>query len=103
MEKHVRLSCLLGLYGELLTARQRELLSLSVDEDLSLSEIAQREGISRQGVRDALERGANQLETLETKLGLWKLQQGLWELRDCQDIETVRRRVDALLAMYEEE
>ena len=45
---------LLSRYGALLTERQRALLSMAVDEDLSLAEIAERAGISRQGVRDAI-------------------------------------------------
>ena len=54
MEKHVELGCLLDYYGALLTERQRALLEEQVSEDCSLAEIAEREGISRQGVRDAL-------------------------------------------------
>lgn len=70
MEKHVELNCLLDYYGALLTARQRALLEQYVAEDCSLAEIAEREGISRQGVRDALKRGEEQLYELEGKLGL---------------------------------
>lgn len=72
MEKHVELGCLLGYYGALLTERQRALLEQHVLEDCSLAEIAEREGISRQGVRDALKRGEDQLYELEQKLGFMK-------------------------------
>ncbi|MDD6045491.1 MAG: sigma factor-like helix-turn-helix DNA-binding protein [Clostridia bacterium] len=70
MEKHIRLGILLDCYGPLLTERQRSLLDQSVNEDCSLSEIAEREGISRQGVRDAVAKASGQLEEYEAKLGL---------------------------------
>ena len=70
MEKHVELGCLLDYYGALLTERQRALLEQHVSEDCSLAEIAEREGISRQGVRDALVRSEEQLRGYESALGL---------------------------------
>ena len=70
MEKHVELSCLLDQYGAMLTERQRMLMEQHISEDYSLAEIAEREGISRQGVRDALKRGEEQLYELESKLHL---------------------------------
>jgi len=70
MERHVRLGYLLDCYGPLLTPRQLSLLSQWVNEDLSLGEIAAQEGISRQGVRDAIRRAEEQLEDYEQRLGL---------------------------------
>lgn len=74
---------LLAFYGPLLTPRQQALLSLYCEEDFSLSEIAQREGISRQGVYDAIHRGGRQLEEYEAQLGLvaryQRITQGLGE------------------------
>lgn len=70
MERNVRMSWLLGLYGRALTSRQAELLQQHYDEDLSLGEIAQKEGISRQGVHDAIRRGEGALEEMERQLGL---------------------------------
>lgn len=72
MEKHIELGYLLDYYGALLTQRQRALLEQSLLEDCSLAEIAEREGISRQGVRDALKRGEEQLYAWEQSLGLMK-------------------------------
>ena len=51
-----RMTMLFDFYGELLTDRQKEFFDLYYNEDLSLSEIAENEGISRQGVRDVIVR-----------------------------------------------
>ena len=59
------------------------------DEDLSLSEIAENEGITRQGVRDAIKRAENQLFEMESRLGLAKkfetLKKGLEEIEQCAE------------------
>lgn len=65
-------SVLLEFYGELLTDRQREILSYSIDDDLSLSEIAELTGITRQGVRDAIGKAESQLFFYEEKLGMYR-------------------------------
>ena len=70
MDKRTRTGLLLDCYGALLTGRQRALMRLHFDEDLSLAEIAEREHVSRQAVRDALVRAEAQLDDYETKLGL---------------------------------
>ena len=57
------------VYGALLTDRQAEMLSLFYDFDNSLSEIAEQYGVSRQAVRDVIERAKVQLAELEVKLG----------------------------------
>ena len=51
-----RMTMLFDFYGELLTERQKEFFDLYYNEDLSLSEIAENSGISRQGVRDVIVR-----------------------------------------------
>ncbi|MBQ2111217.1 MAG: DNA-binding protein [Clostridia bacterium] len=70
MPDRIELSLLIDYYGAFLTENQRELIELSCDEDLSLSEIAEQKGISRQGVRDAIARGAKTLAEMENKLHL---------------------------------
>lgn len=70
MERNIELGMLLSYYGAFLTQRQQTLLALHVDDDLSLSEIAEQEGISRQGVHDALRRAQAQLLEMEERLGL---------------------------------
>ena len=61
---------LLDFYGELLSPRQQELLTLYYGEDLSLSEIAATAGISRQGALEAIRKGETILKDTEAKLGL---------------------------------
>ena len=58
-----------SLYGALLTERQREFIRLYYDCDVSLSEISEMSGISRQAVRDAILRGERELIRLEEVLG----------------------------------
>ena len=70
MEKAVYLSLLLDFYGELLTEKQREYADLYYNENLSLSEIAENDGISRQAVRDSLLRAEAVLRSTEEKTGL---------------------------------
>lgn len=67
-----RMSMLFDFYGELLTEKQKELFDLYYNEDLSLSEIAEHVGITRQGVRDAIMRAEEVLRDTEDKLKLMK-------------------------------
>ena len=66
------MSLLLDFYGSMLSDKQREVTSLYYNEDLSLSEIAEDVGITRQGVRDSIKRSENQLTEFEEKLHLAK-------------------------------
>lgn len=70
MEKKAWMTLLLDFYGPLLTERQRRAIELSCGEDYSLAEIAESQGISRQGVRDTLMRAEKTLQDLEDKLHL---------------------------------
>ena len=70
VEDRIETAWLFGFYGPLLTERQQTLLSLWCEEDLSLSEIAARERISRQGVFDTVRTAQERLRTLEGQLGL---------------------------------
>lgn len=72
MERLIELGQLCDYYGALLTERQRTLLQQYADENLTLAEIAEREGISRQGVRDGIVHAEQQLLALERALGLMK-------------------------------
>ena len=70
MEKFVEQTLLYDFYGELLTGHQRRIYEAAVFEDLSLSEIARDEGISRQGVHDLIRRCGRILVGYEERLHL---------------------------------
>lgn len=81
MEKNIEVSLLFDFYGELLKPSGRKAIDLYYNEDLSLAEIADQTGITRQGVRDSIKRCEQQLFDFEKKLGLLKrfgqLEEGL--------------------------
>lgn len=70
MKKNLGISTLLDFYSELLTDNQKQVLNLYYNEDLSLAEIAQNQGITRQGVYDTIKKAEGQLFELEKKLKL---------------------------------
>jgi hypothetical protein len=70
MEKIVRQSMLYDFYGELLTEHQKSVYEDVVNNDMSYSEIARMNNISRQGVYDMIKRCDKILEEYESKLGL---------------------------------
>ena len=67
-----RMTMLFDFYGELLTDRQKEFFDLYYNEDLSLAEIAENAGISRQGVRDVIVRAEAAMQEVEDKTGIIK-------------------------------
>ena len=69
MPKDLSVSALLDFYGPFLSEKQRNLLHHYYNEDLSLSEIAENEQITRQGVRDLIKRGELQLKRYEQECG----------------------------------
>lgn len=71
-KKTLQMTMLLDFYGELLTEKQNAYFSQYYNDDLSLSEIAENEGISRQGVRDMIRRAELTLLATEEKIGLLK-------------------------------
>ena len=69
-EKDLRVSVLLDYYSPMLTDKQNDVIDLYYNEDLSLSEIAEHENITRQGVRDSIKRGEQTLYEMEEKFHL---------------------------------
>lgn len=65
----VEMLMLFDYYGDLLTERQRTCLDLRYNQDLSLAEIAEELGVSRQGVHENIIRAQARLEKMETKTG----------------------------------
>ena len=92
-----RMTMLFDFYGEVLTPRQKEFFALYYNEDLSLAEIAENYGISRQGVRDVIVRAEAIMTDLEDKTGLMKrflqMQQQVQAILDAAEkIQTVNYR-----------
>lgn len=69
LEKKIELNWLSAFYGGLLTPKQRDVMRMHCEEDLSLGEIAQEAGISRQAVHDVLARAESAMEAMEAKIG----------------------------------
>ena len=74
MDKFTRNGLLYDYYGNLLSKRQQEVTRFYYEDNLSLSEIAEEFGITRQGVHDALHAAEKALEGYEQKLGLLEKQ-----------------------------
>ena len=68
MEKKVEISMLWQIYGKLLTEKQYEYIDYYYNNDLSLSEIAENDSITRQAVRDIIKKGERKLFEYEEKL-----------------------------------
>ncbi len=89
MAKDYDMAALIDFYGDMLTEKQRSFLEYYYYDDLSLSEIAENEGITRQGVRDAIKRAESQMLDMEERLGLAKrfaeLSEGLKDIIDYSD------------------
>ncbi len=81
-EKNLKLVVLYDIYGALLSPEQQNMFDLYYNEDLSLSEIAENEGISRQGVRYTIKHAEEALLLFEEKLSLAKLFQNISDARD---------------------
>ena len=108
MAKDLKFSSLLDIYGGVLTDKQRDMLELYYNEDLSLSEIAEEAEISRQGVRDAIKRGEETLTELDEKIGVSKLIEKYERLldivkegcdgiiRDCRSYTTTKSVIEKL-------
>ena len=106
MPKNLEISLLLDFYGEMLTEKQRDVVELYYNEDLSLAEIASHSGITRQGVRDSIKRAEGQLLDYEERLKLAqrfrRIQACLDEITDlAKDIERVNDRFGESREIYQ--
>lgn len=70
IDERIKASKLYDYYGSLLNENQKELCNHYLFDDLSLSEISENAGISRQGVHDKVKRSIKQMETYEERLSL---------------------------------
>ncbi len=91
-EKNLGMSFLLDFYGQMLTERKRTVMNMYYNEDLSLSEIADEIGISRQGVRELIKKSEAELSGLEETL---KLASRFLQLRNSAE------KVENIIGKYE--
>ena len=70
MEEKIKISLLYQLYGKMLTEKQQEIIEDYYNNDLSLSEIAENNDITRQAVRDIIKKSEKKLNSYEKTLGL---------------------------------
>ncbi len=92
-----RMAMLFDFYGDLLTDRQKEFYDLYYNEDLSLAEIAENYGISRQGVRDVIVRAEAAMTEIEDKTHIIRR---YFQTRG--QIEAIDQAADRLLQMVNE-
>jgi len=87
MAKDLKFATLIEVYSPILTDNQREMLEMYYFCDLSLAEIAENSGISRQGVRDSIKRGEAVIRELEDKLRfssrLQSVERASEKIREC--------------------
>ena len=93
MDEKIWQGYLYDFYGELLNEHQRSIYEEVVLNDYSLSEVAQDQGISRQGVHDIIRRCSQALEGYENKLHL---------VEKFMSVKKKVQQIDALLDDYEE-
>ena len=72
LEKNLKLAKLFDIYGGLLSKNQQEVYSDYLNNDLTLSEVAENRGITRQAVKDVVIKVEQKLAGFENKLGLSK-------------------------------
>lgn len=94
MDKILEHTLLFDFYGELLTEKQKNIYERYYHDDLSLAEISDEVGISRQGVHDALKKCDKQLHKFEDKLGLVERFIDLGELAD--QIDAISQEINEL-------
>lgn len=69
IQERVQIAILSKYYGKLLTERQQSIINMYVDNNLSLSEVSDELNISRQAVKDSLDKAMQTLNEMEVKLG----------------------------------
>ena len=110
LNRKVDLAFLSAFYGGMLTEKQRRILSLYCEEDLSLGEIAEEVGISRQAAHESLTRAAEKLSEMESALGVAerfrKIDSGLESALDalnCKDYPRAESLLKEMLTIETEE
>ena len=79
LEDFLKYSVLFSYYGELFPKKKRKYLELYLEENSSLSEIAEQYGVTRQAVFDNIKKGVYKLDEYESKLGIFRKEKELKE------------------------
>ncbi len=95
--KFFEIATLRSYYGALLTEKQNDMLKMHYDEDLSLAEIADIYGVSRQAVADSLAKGEKSLREYDAKLNLINKDKSI--LKAIEGVETEGQSQDVLDAI----
>ena len=109
IEKKTNIALLYDFYSAMLSERQSEIMQLYYGDDLSLSEVAEITGITRQGVRDAIKKSENILVDCEEKLGLYErhrtqqktIKEVVAGLKKAESKEEIERYVSLIEALIE--
>ena len=91
-EKNMKIAYLIDFYEDLLDAHVSSVMRAYYDDDLSLAEIAEGEGISRQGIRHLIKKGEEEIEFLESNLALAKRHEEL--ISACASLSRVCERLE---------
>ncbi len=97
VSKDLNFSILLDFYGSILSDRQLEIMNFYYNDDLSLSEIAQELGISRQGVRDAIKKAEGIIIEIENKL---ELADKFYEIN--KQVDKIKKDLESILPLEDE-
>ena len=100
-EDRAYISRLVDIYGKALSERQRDVIDLYYNEDLSLAEISENCGITRQGVRDAIRHGVEFLYSLESSLGISAKNQRIFDLafriQNASDVSEAKHLAESII------
>ena len=91
LEERVQIAILTKYYGKLLTERQQSILNMYVDNNLSLAEVSEDLGISRQAVKDALDNSMLTLKQTEEKLGFISRDNNIKQIIENSQIDTTTK------------
>lgn len=105
MEKIVKVAQLYDVYGQLLNEKQRDVINCYYNEDLSLQEIADNDGRSKQAISDMINRSVDKLFEFENELSLLKskteLKASLFEIRELIESSNNKEAIRKLTEIIE--
>ena len=91
LEERVQIAILTKYYGKMLTDRQQSILNMYVDNNLSLAEVSEELGISRQAVKDALDNSMQTLKDTEEKLKLIERDNKIKQILENSKLDTTTK------------